>query len=120
MPTISRFVSGAVPKCPGPLKNIAVYEGNLSTFVYFPANPRGVKWTIIPTTDELAEVDIVNYNDKVKPDYTADYAFNSTGLIFKNATTRDERGHQISTAGFYTAECVGGNRFGFKLLVVRK
>src|SRR6218665_3817369 len=110
----------AIVPCTVNLSNIAVYEGDLNTIIYFPVSLNGVKWSIIPTTDELTEVDIVNYNDAVDPSYTADYAFNSSGLMIKNSTTRDERGHKVSTAGFYTAECVGGNRFGFKLLVVRK
>ena len=53
----------------------------MNTLIYFPASSTDVKWSIIPTTDELTEVDIVD------PNYTADYAFNSSGLIIKNATT---------------------------------
>ena len=69
-----------------PLSNIALYEGNLHTLIYFPASQNGVRWSTIATTDELTEVDIVNYNDAVDPSYIADYAFNSSGLIIKNAT----------------------------------
>ena len=103
-----------------PLENIAAYEGVLNTLIYFPTSNNSVKWSISPTTDELTEVDIVNYDDTVAPGYTADYAFNSSGLIINNATTTaDYNVHQLSTAGMYTAQC-GGNQFSFKFLVVRK
>ena len=113
------IILGEVLPCTGNLSNIALYEGALNTLIYFPASPNGVKWTTLATTDELTEVDIVNYDDTVDPNYTADYAFNSSGLIIKNATTTAEAGHLLSTAGLYTAEC-GGQEVSFKLLVVRK
>ena len=116
-------VPGAMDPCSAPLENIAVYEGHLNTFIYFPARPNGVRWTVFPTTDELTPVDIVSYTDTLNPSYTADYAFNSSsGLTIKNATTMADysSGHPLSTAGLYIAECVGGNQFSIKFLVVRK
>src|SRR6218665_3409713 len=104
------------------LENIAVYEGDLNTLIYFPTSPNGVKWSILATTDELTDVTIVNYDDTVDPSYAADYAFDpQQGLTIKEATTLpDHYVHQLSTAGLYTAQCIGGTQFSLKFLVVRK
>jgi len=91
----------------------------VNTLVYFPASPNNVKWTTFATTDELTEVVIVNYDDTVDPNYTADFAYNSSVFAIKNATTTAEPGHELSTAGLYTAECAG-KEVSFKLLVVRE
>ena len=101
------------------LKNLAVSAGTLNTVIPFPASPNGVKWLFLGAEYGSKEVEIVNYNGTVNPKYAADYAFNSSGLIIKNATTNAERGNQQSTVGLYTAEC-GGSRYSFKFLVVRK
>src|SRR6218665_3989605 len=116
------FISAEAGPCSAPLKNIAVYEGSLNTLMYFPTSPNGVKWSTLATTDELTEVDIVK-DDNVADGYTEDYAFqSSSGLTIRNATTTADysSGHQLSTAGLYTAACSSGNQFSVKLLVVRK
>src|SRR6218665_2547472 len=103
------------------LENIAVYEGDLDTLLCSPTSPNGVKWTILSTTDERTVVDIINYDDTVYPSYASDYTFSSSsGLTIKNATTTAEAGHQLSTAGLYTAQCSDGTHFSLKFLVVRK
>src|SRR6218665_173800 len=119
-PQFPVIILGSTVPCPWNLCNIAVYEGDLNTLFYFPASPNAVKWSTLATTDELTEVDIVNYDDTVNPSCTADYAYNSSGLVIKNATTTAASGHLLSTAGLYTAEWVGGKEVSFKLLVVRK
>jgi len=102
------------------LENIAVREGDLNILLNFPTSPNSVQWLTIPTTDEQAEVTIVNNDDTVDPNYAADYAFSSlSGLTIQNATTTAESGHQLSTAGLYTETC-GGNQFSIKVLVVSK
>lgn len=119
-PQVSLF-SGTPAPCVGPLENIAVYEGDLNTLMYFPASPNGVKWINQATSDELTEAQIVNYDDTVNPTYAADYAYSpSAGLTIRNATTTLENGHPMTTAGYYTAQCVGGNKTNVKVLVVRK
>src|SRR6218665_2673423 len=104
------------------LENIAVYEGDLNTLIYFPTSPNGVKWSILATTDELTDVTIVNYDDTVDPSYAGDYAFDpQQGLTILDATTTaDYNVHQLSTAGLYATECSDGTHFSFKFLVVRK
>src|SRR6218665_3119196 len=115
-------VSGAVGTCVATLKNLAVYEGTLSTFIPFPASPKGVKWSFLGTsTCGAAEVDIVHYNGTVNPEYAANYALNSSGLIIKSAKLDDVTAigpQKQSTAGCHTAEC-DGNKFSFKFLIVR-
>ena len=116
------FIAGVMyGPCAAPLENIAVYEGNLSVLIYFPASPNGVRWSTLATTDELTKVDIVNYNDQVDPTYAADYVFDpQSGLTIINATTTaDYNVHQLSTSGLYTVEC-GGNDYSVKVLIVRK
>ncbi len=87
--------------------------------VSYSAGAISVKWTAIPTTDELSLVTIVDSNSQVMPTYASDFGVNDTGLEFKNATTLAGPGHELSTAGLYTAEC-GGSEMSFKFLVVRK
>ena len=87
--------------------------------MYFPCDPKDVRWSITPTTDNTTEVTLVNYDGTVDPNYARDYAFNSSGLIIKNATTTAEPGHQLSTAGLYTARC-GRKISKAKVLVVSK
>src|SRR6218665_2387914 len=115
------FISAEAGPCSASLKNIAVYEGTLNTLMYFPTSPNGVKWSTLATTDELTEVDIVNYDDTVADSYTEDYAFSSSsGLTILNATsTADYTDHQLSTSGLYSVQC-GGSYYSFKVLVVRK
>src|SRR6218665_2709835 len=102
-------VSGSAGTCVATLKNLAVYEGTLNTFILFPASPKGVKWSFLGTsTFGATEVDIVHYNGTVNPEFAANYAFNSSGLIIKNATLNEATAigppPQASTAGLYIAE----------------
>ena len=104
-----------------PPENIALYEGEQNTLIRFTGPSGGVKWSTLATTDELTEVDIVNYDDTVAAGYTVDYSFDPrSGLTILNATsTADYTDHQLSTSGLYSVQC-GGSYYSFKVLVVRK
>ena len=98
--------------------NIAVYEGEANTGMCLSTDPQSVKWSVLPTSDELDLHTIVDVGYNKNPSFAQLYDVYQTGLVIKKATTM---GDPISTAGLYVGQCANNEeRTGAKLLVVRK
>ena len=106
----------SVLQCLSNVKNIAVREGERNAIMNLYVNPQNVSWKVVPTSDELDTLPIIDYGGI--NNYPTLYDVNQTGLIIKDATTN---GDPFSTAGLYIGQCANNtNRTGAKLLVVRK
>lgn len=113
------FVQGI--ECLPNLKNLAVYEGEENILMNLTADPRIVKWTGIPTSDEFGTYIIQDKNGTRDSSLTGLFYPNQSGLVILRATTSPDSGGTISTSGLYIAQCpVNGNQYGAKLLVVRE
>ena len=102
------------------MTNLAVYEGVKDTVMNVASDPRNVKWTIIPTSDEFGTYPITQYGGYRDPSFTRLFYPNQSGLVIFNATTAPTGADQFSTAGLYLAQCENGNQTAAKLIVVRE
>jgi len=98
---------------------MAVWEGTQDTIIIC-NSPTKVSWVLKPTTDEIHNFNITNYDDVVEPKYSSLFEVNLTGLVIKIAQGTTAK-PPISTAGLYVI-CYphSDNKVGAKLLVVRK
>jgi len=114
------FLPGVFGQCSTPPVNLAIYEGVQNTLLIC-NSPTKVSWVLKPTSDELSNNIITNYNDVVKASYANLFAVNSTGLIIKTAQATAKVA-PMSTAGLYGVNINGSSttQYGAKVVVVCK
>jgi hypothetical protein len=104
--------------CLRDVANVAVLEGTHDVIVGSSRDPQTLQRRVSPSSDQLSDLPISDYDKGVFPNMMQYYSESKKGLIIATATAVTT-GNRMTTAGIYTEKDKSGKLKGFKVIVVR-